>query len=189
MDGSRMCTRSLLCLPGLALILVIIAGRPLSAQLPTYGVGRTPSSDEIAASDIAIAPDGRELPPGGGTARTGKRVYDAKCAECHGQAGQGRPFPFPVLVGGRGTLATDEPLKTIGSYWPYATTVWDYINRAMPFQQPGSLSADDVYGVTAYLLYLNGIIGEDEMVDAASLPKVIMPNRGGFVRDPRPGLP
>src|SRR5207253_1882383 len=129
-------------------------------------------------------PDGAELPPGEGTAVSGKPVYDSKCAACHGATG--REGPQDVLVGGRGSLATAKPLKTIGSYWPYATTVYDYIFRAMPFTQPESLTAAEVYGVTAYLLYLNGIIGERDLIDRRTLPQVRMPNRHGFVPDPRP---
>ena len=94
-----------------------------------------------------------------------------------------------MLVGGRGTLASAKPLKTVGSYWPYATTLWDYINRAMPFDRPGTLPADDVYATTAYLLYLNGIVGERDVLDAAALPRVGMPNRDGFVPDSRPDIP
>ena len=97
--------------------------------------------------------------------------------------------PQDILVGGRGSLATARPLKTIGSYWPYATTVWDYVRRAMPFDHPGTLSADDVYAVTAYVLFLNGIVGEQDVIDAQSLPKIQMPNRNGFVPDPRPDIP
>jgi cytochrome c len=92
----------------------------------------------------------------------------------------------PVLVGGQGTLATLKPLKTVGSYWPYATTLWDYVNRAMPFDQPGLLKPQDVYAAVAYILNLNGIIREDQIIDAASLPKIVMPNRNGFIPDPRP---
>ena len=157
---------------------------PALAQLPSYGVGRPPTPEEIKAWDIAVGPDGAELPPGEGTAVSGKPVYDAKCAACHGATG--REGPQDVLVGGQGSLATAKPLKTIGSYWPYATTVYDYIYRAMPFTQPESLTAAEVYGVTAYLLYLNGIIGERDVIDRRTLPQVKMPNRHGFVPDPRP---
>lgn len=90
-----------------------------------------------------------------------------------------------MLVGGRGTLDTPRPVKTVGSYWPYATTLWDYINRAMPFQRPHSLTSDEVYGVTAYLLFLNGIVGERDVVSQATLPQVRMPNRNGFIGDTR----
>ncbi len=154
------------------------------AQSPTYGVGRLPTQAEFKAWDIAIGPDGRELPPGSGTAKAGKAVYDAKCAVCHGPTG--KEGPQDVLAGGKGTLNTPKPLKTVGSYWPYATTLWDFTNRAMPFNAPGSLTPDEVYAATAYVLYLNGIVGETDIIDARTLPQVKMPNRDAFVPDPRP---
>jgi cytochrome c len=164
----------------------LAAALPALAQLPTYGVGRAPTAEEIAAWDLTIPPDGKGLPPGRGTAVLGKPVYVQRCATCHGETGTD-PKYF-VLVGGRGTLATDKPLKTIGSFWPYATTLWSYIRRTQPFDEPGSLTPDEVYAVTAYLLHLNGIIGGDDVVDAASLPKIQMPNRDGFVPDARPDV-
>jgi cytochrome c len=114
-------------------------------------------------------------------------VYDARCTTCHGP--NGTEGPQDVLVGGRGTLAAARPLKTIGSYWPYATTLWDYIRRAMPFDHPGTLTSDEVYATTAYLLFLNGIVGEGDVIDQQTLPRVQMPNHGGFVADPRPDVP
>jgi S-disulfanyl-L-cysteine oxidoreductase SoxD len=164
-----------------AAVLVAATAR---AQLPTYGVGRSPTADEITAWDIAIGPRGAELPSGRGTVASGRKVYAEKCAACHGATG--KEGPQDVLVGGQGTLATAKPVKTIGSYWPYATTVYDYVHRAMPFYAPGSLTPDELYGVTAYLLYLNGIIGERDVIDRRTLPQVKMPNRHGFVPDPRP---
>jgi mono/diheme cytochrome c family protein len=157
---------------------------PIAAQGPAYGLGHTATSDEIRKWDIAISPDGKELPPGSGTAVEGSKIYAARCAACHGKTG--REGPKDVLVGGQGTLNTKKPVRTVGSYWPYATTVWDYINRAMPYQQPGTLSAGEVYSVTAYLLSLNGIIKESDVMDAKTLPQVKMPNRNGFIGDPRP---
>ena len=157
---------------------------PLVAQSPTYGLGRAARPDEIKAWDFAISPDGKELPPGSGSAAEGARIYIASCAACHGKTG--KEGPNDVLVGGQGTLNTNKPVKTVGSYWPYATTVWDYINRAMPFNKPGSLSADQVYAVTAYLLSLNGIIKEDAVMNAKTVPLVKMPNRNGLIGDPRP---
>lgn len=159
------------------------------AQMPSYNVGRAPSPDEIQKWDISIRPsDGKELPPGQGTAKEGATVYARKCAACHGKTASeggnsgdlGRPFA-PPLVGGRGTLTTANPVRTIESYWPFATTVWDYTNRAMPRRQEGTLTADEVYAVTAFLLYRSGIIQENDVMDAKALPKVQMPNRNGFI--------
>jgi S-disulfanyl-L-cysteine oxidoreductase SoxD len=156
------------------------------AQLPTYGLGRAPTAEEIKAWDITIPPDGKGLPPGSGTAALGKPIYAEKCASCHGD--EGKNPKYTLLVGGRGTLNTDQPVKTIGSYWPYATTLWSYINRSQPFDSPGSLTPDQVYAVTAYLLHLNGILGEGDRLDATTLPQVKMPNRDGFVPDARPDV-
>jgi hypothetical protein len=168
-----------------ALAVATVAGMRIArAQSPTFGLGRTPTSEEIKAIDIEVLPDGRGLPPGSGTAEAGKLVYDSRCAVCHGASG--REGPQDVLAGGRETLATLKPLKTVGSYWPYATTVWDYLNRAMPFDRPGTLTPDQVYAATAYVLYLNGIVGEREVLNRDTLAKVKMPNRNGFVPDTRP---
>ena len=158
----------------------------LSAQSPTYGVGRTPKPEEMKAIDIDVTPDGQGLPPGGSTAAAGKDTYTRRCETCHGPTG--KEGPQDVLAGGRGSLATARPQKTIGSYWPYATTLWDYIRRAMPFDHPGTLTTEEIYGTTAYLLYLNGIVGERDVVDQATLPQIKMPNRGGFTADPRPDI-
>ena len=156
----------------------------LFAQAPKYGVGRAPTPEEVKAWDISVAPDGTGLPEGSGTAAQGKDVYASKCAKCHG--GQGQGGDEGPLVGGQGSLRGPKPLKTVGSYWPYATTLFDYVNRAMPFKQPGTLTHNQVYAVVALVLQLNGIIGENAVMDARSLPQVKMPNRGGFVADPRP---
>ena len=166
--------------------LALFAAATVHAQSPHYGLGRTPGQDEIRAWDIAVSPDGHGLPPGSGSAADGKAIYAMRCALCHGATG--REGPQDILVGGKGTLTTAKPLKTVGSYWPYATTLWDYINRAMPFDHPGTLPPDQVYATSAYVLYLNGIIGEHDRLDARTLPQVKMPNRGGFVRDPRPDI-
>lgn len=159
---------------------------PAAAQtIPDrIGLGRAPSAAELAAWDIAVGPKGVELPPAEGTGARGRRIFMDKCAFCHGPTG--REGPKDVLVGGRGTVATNRPLRTVGSYWPYATTVYDYVNRAMPYNAPGTLKPDEVYSVVAYILYLNGIVGEDEPINARTLPRVRMPNREGFVGDPRP---
>ena len=181
-----MFTPKRLAVAGLGAIAIASTMLPSAAQLPTYGLGRTPTAEEIKAWDVTIPPDGRGLPPGRGTATLGKPVYERRCASCHGPTGEDPKYH--VLVGGRGTLTTDKPVRTIGSSWPYATTLWSYINRAQPFDEPGSLTPDEVYAVSAYLLYLNGILKEDDVIDAATLPRVRMPNRDGFVPDARPDV-
>jgi len=160
------------CLAGVALL-----GPGTGSAEP--GLGRPATGDEIAAWDISIPPDGRGLPPGSGTAKQGAAVYAAKCVACHGENGVGKPAD--ALAGGIGTLASAAPRKTVGSYWPYATTLFDYLRRAMPYDKPMSLSSDEVYAVSAYILSLNGIIPEDALLDARTLPNVNMPNRNGFV--------
>jgi cytochrome c len=151
------------------------------AQTPSYSnVGRTPSAEEIRSWDIAISLDGKELPPGSGTAKDGAALYAQKCAACHGPTLEGTALG-PRLVGGKGSLTTARPLRTIGAYWPFATSLWDYINRAMPRNNEGSLSPSDVYALTAFLLYKNDIVKESDTIDAKSLPKVQMPNRNGFI--------
>ena len=168
------------------------------AQTPNYqNLGRTPTAEEIKAWDTAVGPDGKELPPGSGTAKQGATVWMQQCAVCHGPTGAEGPTipgaanlwpyksikdrPVPPLVGGKGTLTNPKPARTIGSFWPYATTLWDYINRAMPPKAERKLSANDVYGLTAFLLYQNGIVQENDVIDAKTLPKVRMPNRDGFI--------
>lgn len=168
------------------LLTLLAAPLPLAAQSPTYGVGRPPTAEEFRDLAAAIAPDGTGLPEGSGTVAAGRDVFAAQCARCHAANAQGDVGP--VLVGGQGTLATARPLKTVGSFWPYATTLWDYISRAMPFDKPGLLKPSEVYAVAAYILNLNGIIRDTDVMDAKSLPKVKMPNRDGFVADPRPDV-
>ncbi len=147
------------------------------AETPDLGQPATPQ--EIALWDISIGPDGAGLPPGSGTPQQGEAVYAAKCVACHGEKGSGKPND--QLVGGIGTLAGDQPaVKTVGSFWPYATTLFDYVRRAMPFNAPRSLSNDEVYAVCAYILQLNGIIDESTVMNAQTLAKVQMPNRDGF---------
>ncbi|MGH6942666.1 MAG: c-type cytochrome [Geminicoccaceae bacterium] len=154
-----------------------------------YGFGSTPSADEIAAVDIDAMPDGRGLPPGSGTYDEGKAVYAAQCAGCHGEHLEGIPEAGgDKLIGGRGSLASGKPVKTVESYWPYATTLFDYVKRAMPLPAPGSLSDEDVYALTAYILAEAKVIGKDQTMSAKSLPEVEMPNRDGFVPDPRPDV-
>ena len=168
------------------LLMVLAASVPLAAQSPTFGVGRPATPQEIRELGAAIAPDGGGLPEGSGTVEAGRDVFAVQFARCHGPKAEGDVGP--ALVGGQGTLATAKPLKTVGSYWPYATTLWDFINRAMPFDKPGLLRPSEVYALAAYILNLNGIIGTSDVMDAKSLPKVKMPNRDGFVADPRPDV-
>ena len=150
------------------------------AQSPKYHLGRTPTDEEIKAWDISVGPEGKELPPGSGNAVAGAKIYAEKCALCHGPTATEGKFLHGVLAGGKESLTTLEPMKTIGSYWPYATTIFDFVRRAMPFNNPGSLTADEVYSLTAFLLYRNEIIEEPTVIDAMTLPKVRMPNRDGF---------
>ena len=166
--------------------ILLAAAATLSAQSPRFGVGRPPTPEEIRNLESAIAPDGTGLPPGSGTVVDGRQLFAAQCARCHGPEGEGGVGAR--LVGGQGTLASPRPLKTVGSFWPYATTLWDYVNRAMPFDRPGLLSPPEVYAAVAFVLNLNGIIDESQVMDAATLPKVKMPNRDGFVSDRRPDV-
>jgi S-disulfanyl-L-cysteine oxidoreductase SoxD len=158
----------------------------------SFAVGHEATPAEIAALDIDFGPDGAGAPPGSGSVAEGKLVYDANCAVCHGPTGQEGPndrlagrepregFPFGERRGFR---------RTVGNYWPYATTLFDYVNRAMPLASPGSLTADEVYAVAAYILFLNEIIPEDAVMDAETLPAVVMPARDRFVPDDRTGGP
>lgn len=153
-----------------------------------FGLGQPATSAEIAGWDIAIQPDGTGLPPGSGSVAQGEVIFAKLGTPCHGAKGEGTAAA-PRLAGGAGTLATDKPVKTVGSYWPYATTLYDYIHRAMPADAPQSLSPDEVYALCAYLLHLNGIVPADAVLDATSLPQVVMPNHAGFTSpDPRPDV-
>ena len=163
----------------LLLSAVALAPFAIASAQESPGLGVPASQQEIAAWDLSVGPDGAGLPPGSGTARAGKTVYEQKCLVCHGAEGAGQPNDR--LVGGQGTLQDANAVRTIGSYWPYATTLFDYIRRAMPFLQPQSLSNEETYALTAYLLALNGVIAEDYVIDARSLPNVVMPNRENFV--------
>jgi cytochrome c len=154
----------------------------LGSPVLAYDFGRPATPDEIALWDIDVRPDGKGLPPGGGTVAHGKQVFADNCTACHGDNGVGGIKDR--LVGGQGTLSSDAPVKTVGSFWPYATTLFDYIHRAMPHQAPGSLSNDDTYSVAAYILHLNGILPADGKLDRDSLPNIKMPNRDGFVPEP-----
>ena len=151
-------------------------------QFPS--IGRAATVEEITAWDIAIGPNGEGLPLGSGNAIDGKQLYAIQCAYCHGESGA--EGPDHRLVGGYDSLTGQRPILTIGSYWPYATTLFDYIRRAMPFLTPGSLSSDEIYALTAYLLFVNGIIDEQMSVNSENLAAIKMPNRDGFIDDPRP---
>jgi mono/diheme cytochrome c family protein len=166
----------------------LLAVSPLiAAEAGHFGYGRAATAAEIAGWDIDVrGDDGAGLPAGKGTVAKGAELYAEQCAICHGTFGEGEGR-FPKLVGGIGTLKHDRPDLTVGSYWPFAPTLWDYINRAMPMQAPHTLSADDVYALTAYILHLNDIVATDFVADQDSLPKVKMPNRDSFIWiDPRP---
>ena len=151
-----------------------------------YGQGRPATDQDIHAWNIDVSPDGQGLPPGQGTVKKGAQLYAVKCAGCHGPTG--KEGPNDVLVGGHESLRTSKPIKTIGSYWPYAATLYDYLRRAMPFNAPQSLMPDEMYALVAWLLHQNGIVAEDTILDAHSLPKIEMPNRNGFIADPRPDV-
>lgn len=165
---------------------MVLSTWPVAAADTGYGIGRAATPEEIALWDIDIRPDGAGLPPGSGSVAEGQRVYRDRCATCHGDLGQGGPMDR--LAGGRGTLASTPPVRTVGSYWPYATTLFDYVRRAMPFNAPQSLAPDELYAVTAYLLFLNDIVLEGTRLDASSLTAIRMPNRDGFTGDPRPDV-
>lgn len=165
--------------PRVFIAAVLSAG--ISTSAASLDFGRPATLEEMMLWDIDVRPDGKGLPPGGGTVERGKSVFADNCAGCHGENGVGGIKDR--LVGGRGTLTSDMPIKTVGSFWPYATTLFDYIHRAMPYQDPGSLSIDDTYAVSAYILNLNGIIPSDGKLDKDSLPNIKMPNRDGFVPD------
>jgi hypothetical protein len=154
---------------------------------PSQGPGRTASNDEIRKRDISVAPDGTGLPIGHGQVEDGRYIYKTLCATCHGEQGQGVGEYHP-LAGGQGTLNKKDALLTVGSYWPFATTLWDYIRRAMPYQRPGTLTVDETFAVTAFVLYMNGIVDDKADLNERNLPKIQMPNRDGFVSDPRPDV-
>jgi cytochrome c len=165
-------------------VLGLLAAGPALAQ--PYGLGRPVTEAALAAWNIDVDARGQGLPAGQGSVAQGQAVYQQKCAACHGASGEGKPAD--ALVGGIGTLKDDLPRKTVGSFWPYATTLFDYIYRAMPYTAPQSLTADEVYAVSAWLLHRNGIVGADAVLDARRLPLVRMPNRDGFVLDTRPDV-
>jgi cytochrome c len=163
-------------------VIATVALTACALELPAVkppALGTAVSAEELARWDISIPPSGAGLPAGSGTARLGLPLYEHKCLACHGAKGMGKPAD--ALAGGMGSLASRPPLRTVGSYWPYATTLFDYVRRAMPLADPLSLSNDEVYALSAYVLFLNGLIDEDFQLDAQTLPQVKMPNRNGFV--------
>ncbi len=169
--------RSSALLAGAAAALLLFGGASFAGQ--PLGIGTPATPEQIAAWNIDADPDGAGLPPGHGSADEGAALFASTCAACHGDKGQGGPQDR--LVGGQGTLASDKPIKTVGSYWPYATTLFDYIHRAMPLTAPQSLAPDQVYALVAYILHLNGVLPDHAELDAAGLAKVRMPNRDGFI--------
>ena len=163
-------------------LLAVFPGLVLGQELQGPSLGKPLSPEELVGWDISIDPGGDNLPDGKGDSRLGFQVYQKHCLRCHGHRGAGGNGLADPLVGGIGSLASATPLKTVGSFWPYATTIFDYIRRAMPYDAPASLTNSQVYAVTAYILAQNGIIGEIDEINASTLPLVTMPNRDGFVR-------
>jgi len=158
-----------------------LAAAPAQAAGPKFGFGTPATAQQIAGWDIDVRPDGAGLPRGRGSVAQGQVVYDAKCANCHGTFGESRSYV--QIAGGVGTLGSERPERTTGSKLNHATTLWDYINRAMPFGEPQSLAPDEVYALAAYVLHLNDILPADAVLDQDSLPKLKLPNRGGFTTD------
>jgi cytochrome c len=158
-------------------LLSLFAIPALAADAPHFGVPADPA--RMKAWDITILPDGSNLPLGKGSVKEGEAIYAAKCQMCHGANGEGKPADR--LTGGIGTLNSPQPVKTVASYWPYATTLFDYIRRAMPVTNPHSLDDHEVYSLVAYILSIDGIVKKDAVLDAKSLPKIKMPNRDGFI--------
>jgi cytochrome c len=171
-----MSTFKLLALASVSAML-LAACAPTAPRQP-LGLGQTPTAEQIRGWDIDVRADGAGLPPGSGSVAQGQAIYQARCLACHGANGE--KGAAPRLAGGQGTLATTSPVLTVGSYWPYATTLYDYIHRAMPLGSPQSLTPNEVYAVTAYTLHLNGIVKADAVLDAQSLAAIRMPNRDGF---------
>jgi S-disulfanyl-L-cysteine oxidoreductase SoxD len=175
-------SKSLNALIAAAVALAVGVG---GAQGQKLGIGREATPAEIAGWDIDVRPDGKGLPAGKGTAAQGEEVFQAQCAACHGEFGEGKDR-WPVLAGGHGSLKADRPEKTIGSYWPYASTVFDYVRRAMPFGNAQSLSNDELYAVTAYLLLMNDVIKDPKFeLSARTFSTIKMPNADGFYDDDR----
>lgn len=174
-----------LCVAGIAAL--ALYGIAAAHSQKRYGIGRVATPAEIAGWNIDVdGRTGKNLPSGSGSVQQGQAIFEQSCAACHGTKGEGGLGD--KLVGGQGTLANPSPIKTVGSYWPYAPTLFDYIRRAMPMNAPESLTSDEVYAVSAYVLYLNGLLPEDTTLDAKSMAEIKMPNRNGFIPDPRPDV-
>ena len=172
---------------GMTVLLLAVTSGSVGSEEVRYGIGRPATEQDVQRWDIDVVPSGDGLPAGRGTVAHGAMVFAKKCAGCHGPTGV--EGPNDRLIGGHGSLGSSEPVKTVGSYWPYATTLYDYIYRAMPFTEPQSLTPEEVYSVVAWILARNGIVPDDAVMDAKTLPQVSMPNRNGFVPDPRPDVP
>lgn len=169
----------------IALALLSVSTTCFAENVGHYGVGKTATAEEIAGWDIDIRPDGKDLPAGQGSVAQGEPLYEAKCASCHGSFGEGQGR-WPLLAGGDDSLTDERPEKTVGSFWPYASTLWDYINRAMPYTAPKSLTPNEVYAISAYVLYLNEIVEDDFVLNQNNLATVKMPNEENFYIDDRP---
>jgi S-disulfanyl-L-cysteine oxidoreductase SoxD len=169
-----------------ALALLALASAPRAQAQGAHGIGRAATPAEIAGWNIDVDRDGNNLPSGSGSVSHGHEVFEQQCAACHGAKGEGGLGDR--LVGGQGTIATPKPVRTVGSFWPYAPTLFDYIRRAMPQNAPQSLDAKDIYAVSAYILNLNGLLPADATLDARTLSGIRMPNRNMFVGDPRPDV-
>ena len=176
-----------------ALVTLVVTGALLSSTLRAgdspryYGYGEPATAAQIAGWDIDVRPDGLGLPPGSGSVVDGEMLYEEQCAECHGSFGEGQGR-YPSLAGGEDSLRDTRPHKTVGSYWKYTSTLWDYIHRAMPFTRPESLADDEVYAVTAYVLYLNDLVDEEFVLNQQNLVGISLPNAANFIAEQRPDV-
>ncbi|MFT6557654.1 c-type cytochrome [Sneathiella sp.] len=173
--------------PKLSALCVLFVGLSTTASADKLGIGRAALPEEIAIWNIDVRPDGQGLPKGSGTVADGESVFTEKCASCHGEFGEGNGR-WPVLAGGQGTLKSNNPVKTIGSYWPYLSTLFDYIQRAMPFGEAQTLTVDETYSLVAYLLYLNDLMDEDGTLSDENFTEFRLPNEANFMSDPRPDV-